>query len=350
MLTQERQQFPIEKPPGRRHCFYILAQGAGGNNEENDVKTTRIEYNRDGTIQIREEEIGDPEPGELQVEGGVCGICSWDLVTIKSRGEFPVPAPPGHEAVGYVRRIGSGVAGYQEGDLVTGGGFATLRNVIAASAYKLPESDIPIEQWMVEPVSCAVTGLDHCKLRIGDKAVIVGCGFMGLLLLQGLKSVCADGVVGIDVAEDRLDLARHFGADETYNLQSVDKEKLIPQLKARGINVVIDTSGSQEGLDFAGDIVKTGGLINLFGWIKGDRADFNPTKWHLGGFTIVNSSPPSRIRDTFPAAIRLIRTGVIKLERLVTHVVDMEEYPSLMERVTSGEKGYIKGVVRLGNG
>ena len=55
-------------------------------------------------------------------------------------------------------------------------------------------------------------------------------------------------------------------------------------------------------------------------------------------------------RDAFPPAIRLIHKGIIKLERLVTHVVDMEEYPSLMERVISGEKGYIKGVVRLGSG
>ena len=102
------------------------------------------------------------------------------------------------------------------------------------------------------------------------------------------------------------------------------------------------------GLDLATDIVKRGGRINLFGWLKGDTATFDPTKWHMGGFTVVNSSPSSKIRDTFEAAIRMIHRGVFDLEPLVTHTATLEEYPDLMQRLVAGDPSYIKGVITLG--
>ena len=103
----------------------------------------------------------------------------------------------------------------------------------------------------------------------------------------------------------------------------------------------------KRGLDLATKIVRQGGLINLFGWIKGDEARFDPSLWHLGGFTVVNSSPSSRLRDPFPIAIRLIQSGFFDLRPLVTHVVSLNEYPSLMQAILSGDKSYVKGVVRL---
>ena len=109
---------------------------------------------------------------------------------------------------------------------------------------------------------------------------------------------------------------------------------------------VVDTRGSQSGLDLATEIVKVGGLINLFGWIKGSTATFNPTAWHGKAISIVNTSPAAQMRDPFPAAIRAIHNGLIDLKPLVTHVVPIEEYPTFMTGVTTGKvEGYIKGVV-----
>ena len=120
-------------------------------------------------------------------------------------------------------------------------------------------------------------------------------------------------------------------------------------LAARGIDTVVDTSGSQSGLDLATDIVKRAGLINLFGWIKGTTAQFNPSTWHGKAISIVNSSPAAQMRDPFPPAIRLIDKGLIDLEPLVTHVVPIEEFADLMTGVTQGGvDGYIKGVVSHG--
>ncbi|MEM7531984.1 MAG: zinc-binding dehydrogenase [Chloroflexota bacterium] len=308
--------------------------------------TTSIEYASDGTINIVELPVADPGPGELQLTGGACGICSWDVNTAKLGSKMVPMAPPGHEGVGYVTKVGPDVTGFKEGDRVAAGGFAQLRNVSTARAYPIPDSDLADEYWIVEPVSCAVTGIDRSNLSGGDRVAVIGTGFMGLLLIQGLLRHPLDALIAIDINQDRLDLAKNFGVGETYNPLNEDVEELTATLKAREFDVVIDSSGSQQGLDLATDIVKHGGILNLFGWIKGERASFNPTKWHLRGLTIVNSAPASRVRETFPPAIRLINQGVFDLRKLVTHVVPLDEYPSLMTSVLDGDPSYIKGVVK----
>ncbi|MFN8489518.1 MAG: zinc-binding dehydrogenase [Caldilineaceae bacterium] len=312
------------------------------------MNANTIRYLDDGSIDLIEVVVGDPGENEVQVQGGACGICSWDIVTAKLGSRMNPMAPPGHEGLGYVSKVGRGVTGLKEGDRVAGGGFATLRNLAANRVYKIPESELADEFWVVEPVSCAVTGLDHCRLRPGDRVALVGTGFMGLLILQGLLHAPLGDLVAVDVVQDRLNLAQKLGAPEIYNAAQIDKADLVQTLKKREFDVVVDTTGNQAGLDLATDIVKRGGLINLFGWIKGDTATFDPTKWHGGGFTVVNSSPSSQLRDPFPPAIRLMHQGIIDLRPLVTHVTPLAQYPTLMDKILHGEKSYVKGVITLG--
>ena len=306
-----------------------------------------IRYEEDGTIALLEVPVTEPSEGEVQVQSGACGICSWDIATAKYGKKMHPMAPPGHEGIGYVAKVGKGVTGFKEGDRIAGGGFATLRNLPSQRVYKIPDSPLADEYWIVEPVSCAVTGLDHCRLQAGDRVAVIGAGFMGLLILQGLRHMPTDQLVAIDINPDRLKLAQQLGVPEVYNSATTDHAELIETLKAREFDVVVDTSGSQAGLDLATDIVKRGGLINLFGWLKGQSATFDPTKWHLGGFTVVNSSPSSKLRDPFPPAIRLIHQGIIDLRPLVTHVSSLDEYPGLMQRILGGDQSYVKGVVKL---
>jgi threonine dehydrogenase-like Zn-dependent dehydrogenase len=311
------------------------------------MKVRTIRYTPDGAVEPATVEVDDPRPGEVQVEGAACGICSWDVTTCRLGRKFKVPAPPGHEGVGRVVRLGAGVEGFAVGDRVAGGGFAKIANLAAARVYRIPESELPDEHWIVEPVSCAVTGIDHCRLKPGDRVAVVGCGFMGLLILQGLLRSCVDVLVGIDLLDRRLDAARRIGVRELYNDARTSPAELAATLKPRGFDVVVDATGTQEGLDLSTAIVRSGGIINLFGWIKGERATFDTAAWHLGGFTVVNSAPGSKVRDTFPPAIRMIAGGVIDLRPLVTHVVTLDEYPALMKSIVAGEPSYIKGVVKL---
>ncbi len=307
------------------------------------MKARSLRYLDDGSIELIEMDVPDPGEGEVQVRGAACGICSWDIVTCRLGKDFAVPAPPGHEGVGYVTKIGAGVAGFTEGERVAAGGFATVANRSAAGMDKIPESDLADEYWIVEPVSCAVTGLDHCRIKRGERIVLIGCGFMGQLILQGLLHSEVKQVIVIDIEPSRLQRARDLGAAEVLHTDEVDAA----ELKARDIDVVVDTSGVQAGLDMATDIVRRGGVINLFGWIKGASAHFDPSKWHMGGFTVINSSPSACIRDTFAPAIESIHDGTFDLRPLVSHIVTLDEYPALMQSILAGDKTYNKGVVKL---
>ncbi len=311
------------------------------------MNANTMRYLEDGTIELIDIIVGDPGDNEVQLQGGACGICSWDIVTAKLGKRMSPMAPAGHEGVGYVSKVGRNVKNLKEGDRVAGGGFATLRNLPVERLYKIPDSPLADEFWVVEPVSCAVTGLDNCRLQPGSRVAVIGSGFMGLLILQGLVHSAVDQLVAIDIAQDRLDLARKVGVPETYNSAQVDRAELVQTLKAREYDVVVDTSGNQAGLDLATDIVKRGGLINLFGWIKGSTATFDPTKWHGGGFTVVNSSPSAKLRDPFPPAIRLMHQGIFDLRPLVTHLKPLKQYPSLMDQILHGDKSYVKGVISL---
>ena len=310
------------------------------------MKVTNIRYTEGGGAELVEVDVGDPKPGEVQIEVAACGICSWDLQTFRAGGDSAYAAPPGHEGVGYVSRLGAGVTGFEVGQRVAGGGFARLRNAPANRVYPIPDSTLPDQHWIVEPVSCVVTGMDLCGLRAGERLAMVGCGFMGLMMLQGLAGFGADQLIALDVDDERLRLASDLGATETHNVASTDFDEVKADLAGRGIDVVVDTSGAQSGLDLATDIVRRAGRINLFGWIKGTTASFNPSTWHGKAITVVNSSPGAQVRDPFPPAIRLLEKGVIRLEPLVTHVVPITDYPDFMTEVTTGKvDGYIKGVV-----
>ena len=203
-------------------------------------------------------------------------------------------------------KVGADVKGYKEGDRVAGVGFAATKNINARRAHKIPGSDLPDEYWIDEPVSYAVTGIDHCDIKAGNRIAVIGYGVMGKLILKGLVHYPLDTLIAIDIVQRRLDLAQKVGVSEVYNAGDVDAK----ELKELESDVVVDTTGSQASLDLATHIVKRGGKINLFGWIKEEKATSDPGKWHLGGFTAVNSAPGSKVRETFGPAIRLIYKGL----------------------------------------
>ena len=97
-----------------------------------------LRYLDDGSIELFEREVLDPGENEVQIEGGACGICSWDVVTAKLGNQMHPMAPPGHEGVGYVAKIGAGVTGFKEGDRVAGGGFGQCPQLVRTARFQNP--------------------------------------------------------------------------------------------------------------------------------------------------------------------------------------------------------------------
>jgi threonine dehydrogenase-like Zn-dependent dehydrogenase len=305
------------------------------------MKYRSINYAAKERVDIIEVDCRDPGFGEVQVEGLACGICAWDIHVFKNGVDWPVV--PGHEGVGRVVKVGPGVNTLKEGDWVVGGclGFTERETRSASGLYVVPKSRRP-QDWIVEPVSCVVTGIDHCKLKAGDRIAIVGCGFMGQMFVQALGHSLVDQLIAIDVDSRRLEMAKKFGATATCDARTAD----VQELKNLCIDTVVDCSGNQAGLDLSSKIVKNGGRLNLFGWNHGTGA-FPGDIWHMNGITVVNSAPNSAERDPWPAAIRLLERRLIDLEPLVSHVVPLDEYPALLKLASQRNGEYMKGVVQL---
>lgn len=308
------------------------------------VKARSINYAGKEKVDFTEVDVAEPGFGEVQIAGLACGVCAWDVYVYKNGADWPVW--PGHEGVGRVAKVGPGVANVKEGDVVTGVGLGFTERVTrpAVGLFVLPERAAKAPQnWIVEPVSCVVTGVDHCKQKAGDRVAVVGCGFMGLMLVQALGHSLLDRLVCIDVDPRRLELAKQFGATDVYNAKEVDAAKL----RELWLDCVVDCSGSQPGLDLSSKIVKNGGRLNLFGWNHG-TPNFPGDLWHMNGITVVNSAPNSAERDPWMPAIRMLERGYIDLSPLISHVVPLSEYPNLLAYAAANKGGsYMKGVVSL---
>ena len=307
------------------------------------MKTQTIRYGENGGVEIIDIDVSDPQADEVQVQSIACGVCAWDLATFRDGGR----APSGHEGVGYITKVGSGVRDLKEGMRVASAafGFDGIKNCPADRMYVLPESDIADEYWIVEPVSCVVTGLDTAPLLPADNVAVIGCGFMGLMFVQALSRFYTSDLIAIDIVEDRLKLATSLGATHTYNPKEIGTTELASELKARPIDVVFDCSGKGTDLNLATKIVRRGGHINLFGCVR-EEVTINGQEWHGAAFNLVSSSPGAKIRDTFPPAIRMLERGHIDLRPLITHIVPLEDYPALLKEATDGNGNYIKGVVK----
>lgn len=252
------------------------------------------------------EDVPVPEvgPGQILMKVAASGVCHTDLHA--ASGDWPVkPSPPfipGHEGVGHVAAVGAGVTQVKEGDRIgvpwlhtacghcehchtgwetlchdqqmTGytvnGGFAEY--VLADPNYvgHLPDG---LEFGAAAPVLCAgVTvykGLKEAEARPGEWVAISGIGGLGHMAVQYARAM-GNRVVAIDVAEDKLALARELGADATVDARdndAVEKVRAITNGGAHGVHV---TAVSRAAFAQALAMTRRHGTMSLVGLPPGD--------------------------------------------------------------------------------
>ncbi len=234
------------------------------------------------------EEVPQPEPAEDEVliEVEVCGVCHSDLHV--ADGDWPQlasivkkPLILGHELVGRVVKRGSAVESLQLGERVgvpwvqwtcgqcefcregnenlcvrqritgvtTDGGYAEFAKAPASHAVKIPDA-LPSEQ--AAPLLCAgVTvhrALKQARIRAGQRLAVFGVGGLGHLAVQIGRAAGAE-VTAIDVAEEKLSLAKSLGAVHILNASNTD---VVKQLRSSGgVHVALVTSAAKSAYDMA---------------------------------------------------------------------------------------------------
>jgi alcohol dehydrogenase, propanol-preferring len=245
-----------------------------------------------------------PGPGEILVKTRACGVCHTDLHA--ASGDWPVkPVPPfipGHEVAGVVAALGPGVTDFKLGDAVgvawlhdaclaceycetgwetlcehqhnTGynvnGGFAEYVIASAAFAARLPAS---VDFAAIAPVLCAgVTtykGLKETDSRPGEWVAISGVGGLGHIAIQYAKAM-GFKVIGLDLAEDKLALAKEAGADHAINVLSPHAVKDVLDATGGGAHGILVTAVSTSAFAQALKMVRRKGTVSLVGLPPGE--------------------------------------------------------------------------------
>ena len=315
-----------------------------------------------GRIDVRDVADPDPGPGQIVVEVGACGVCGTDLHIVD--GEFPptpYPIIPGHEFAGQVVAVGPGVpdglvtlgehvavdpslfCGYCElcrvgrgnlcanwgaiGDTVDGA-FAEYVAVPAVNAYRLPPGIDDRRGALVEPLSCAVHGLNVLGPVVGSRLLIVGAGTMGLLLQQLVLEAGARSVTMVDRSANRLDTARALGASEvTTDLDDLDDSRF---------DVGVDATGAGPVIEAVFDRLDRGGRLLVFG-VASETAEvaLSPFRIYNDELTILGSMA---VLHSFGEAVELIDNGSVDVASLLqTPAFPLADYADAVQAVRDGK-------------
>lgn len=329
------------------------------------MRNRALAYYGPGRIEVVEEELREPSPGEMLVRLGACGVCRFDLNVYSGTDSLPFPHVGGHEGVGIVEAVGEKVLGFSPGDAVALLGDRRFSEYALASprqAAALPAgASDDWTRWIVEPVACCVNGVDVAHVSPDDVVSVIGCGFMGQLILQLLRRSPCRLALGLDVRDDRLAQATANGADHTFRSDSDETPARIdalvsrrempaayasPELPNGPVDVVFETSGTQAGLDLATRQLRVGGTLVMFGHQHG-RVEIDGTAWHMKGLRVLNASPmiADDFLGIFHRTVGLLASARVTLDGLVSHTAGLDAAESVF--AAAGDPGYVKGAVLL---
>lgn len=303
--------------------------------------------------------IGDEE---VLIRVTMCGVCASELHPwlegagwLEAAGRKPIF---GHEPVGVIESVGSRVFGFRIGDRVTGliqHAFAEYAKADYRKLVKVPEG-LSDREALGEPLSCLMSGADRTPVALGDSAAIVGAGFMGLGFLQLMRLKGAGRIIAVDVREESLAHAKRFGADECHSPGEVPPAYTITEWGqmeqgVRGVDIAVEATGSQGGLQLAGDMTAVHGTLSVVGYHQGHGGmrNINMELWNWKAISVINAHERRanvHMRQ-MEAGLRLIRSGLFNMKDLITNVYRLEEVDQAYDAIRSKPSGFIKSVIQI---
>jgi len=319
--------------------------------KDDDVyQPTQEEEELHGT-KVVARQTGDPGPDEVEVEAILGAVCTHEVSLFNGDLTHPrYPMVPGHEAVHRVVRTGRDVSHVKAGDYVSCCWYMGQwsKKVIgpAKTAFRLPDPIGDPAGWIIEPAASVVNAVTYMDIKPGMNVLLIGTGFMGLLLLQLIKGYPLASLVAADLKHSSLELAHQCGASGTV---LVEKGSAFPYPQGH-FDSVIECTGTQDGLDLAVEMCGMAGSIFLFGWHRQPRR-IDLKLGHLRGQRLVHTSPAiddgNPYERFWPKTIDLFERGVFDLSMLISHKYRAEEIERCMEDSSRRLEGFVKSVFYL---
>lgn len=313
------------------------------------------------TCQVKEIALPAMGDGDVLMKVKACGVCRSDLTPWLS-GQGPGSVIMGHEPSGIIEALGPRVSMFHLGQPVTvftggsgyytdytHGGFAEYLVVAQENVVILPEN-MPLEHALGEPLACLISAFERIPITLSDRVAVIGCGFMGLALLQLLRLRSPWEIVAIDLSREALDLALRMGANSACmpkELGPRDKADHWWEDKEKGFDVVIEVTGAEKALALAGGLVRAHGSLVIVGAHGVHPIDFN--LWCGKGLNIICAHEKRRayFMECMKKGIHLIAQGKLDMQSLVTHRYSLDGIDQAFEDLLHKPPGHIKGVVML---
>jgi len=326
-------------------------------------------HGADRPLSVEEVPAPSAGPGEVVIRVAACGVCHTDLHYL-DHGTPTFKAPPlilGHEISGTVSEVGEGVEEPAVGDRVlvpavlscgtctacrTGrenicenslmlgnamdGGFAEFVSVPAKDVFPLPE-EIPLIEGSI--IADAFTTPYHAvvnrgRVAPGDRVVVVGCGGIGLNLVQ-MVAALRGRVVAVDVADPKLEWARRLGAEGVLNPTGYERPaRALRGLTGGGAHVSFEAVGTPGTQALALDALRTGGRLVLVGYSPDDMS-LNSGRVMFRELEVVGSLGCRPV--DYPRVIELVRQGRVRVEELVTHRFALDEVNAAFDTLRAGD-------------
>ena len=321
----------------------------------------------------------DIQPHELLIEVKACGICGSDIHGYDgSTGRRVPPLVMGHEAAGVVSKAGGKVTKFSVGDRVTfdstiscghcnncrrgqinlcanrqilgvscnefkrNGAFAEFVVVPENIVYALPDSLSFEHAALIEAVSIAVHATNRTPKQLGQTAVVVGTGMIGLLCIQTIKLAGFADVIAVDLDDEKLKKAAALGATATLNAKNVNVAEEVKKLTGgEGSDVTLEVVGATATIQSAIACTRRGGAVTLVGNLA-PKIEFPLQSVVTGELSIFGSCASS---GEIPQCIKLLDSGAVDVRPLITATATLDEGPKWFERLYAGEAGAMKVVL-----
>ncbi len=310
-------------------------------------------FEGEGKLTLKEVPIPsiNGDGNEVLIEIEAASICGTDVSIARVPPAFIIEPGIilGHELVGYIAKKGDGVKNLKIGDRIVvnpndycgicyfcksnlpnlcenlramgvgiNGVFAKYVKTTEKVCYKISET-VPIESAVfAEPLACVINGTNKVRSQPGETVTIIGGGPIGLLFLQMFKAGGSSKAIISEISKYRRDFAKAVGADIVVDPYREDLKDIIFKETIYGSDIVVDAVGSQMALGI--DIVRKGGKLLIIGGKTDAITSFKQInivskEINVLGTFLANAS--------FQDSIRILETGKISIEKLVTHKIPL---------------------------
>src|SRR4051794_35847856 len=330
-------------------------------------------------VRVEDVPVSPLKDGEVRVQIEAALTCGTDLKVYKRGYHAKMIVPPalfGHELSGTISEIGSDVVGWKMGDRVVvansapcgecffcrnhqenlcedllflNGAYAESivipERLVQKNMLRLRDDTLFSAAALTEPLACVVLGLEQCKVKAGQRTLVIGAGPIGLMFVRLL----AHGGCHVAVAgrgEGRLAAARRLGAVAVIQITDAGEMlKACADPDGRGYDLVIEAVGKPETWEAAIRLVRKGGTVNFFGGCPaGTSVRFDSSLIHYSNLILLASfhHTPFAIRR----ALDLIETKVVNHTDFVDGECPLSELPELFRSMSSGNKA-VKTLIRV---